>query len=348
MPSRRVQRLEEQNAALRRALHKQASENSRLQIRSQQERDVQRAKVVEATVRELRGRCESLENALAQSTQRVAVFQRESFTLRSLVKFADHPELADAARAEAERLVAQEEVRSLKEQLRMKQRECDAYRSRCGEACDAAEAFGLHVQHLESETARLDAYVKELLADPEGGRSGTGRRAAATVTNLVPADTTAAGAADERVISVSDNDNADDASGSSSSTTEAKQSDSSGEKLNEVDELREQLEAERCRCAALEEAVDALRVGRHLEARADSAAEWATSHGETTLLASFRKVRRLQRITKGENALLTKRVTALVAQNKSLISRLVDLEEETARLRYLLTSHSPATPSHSC
>lgn len=97
--------------------------------------------------------------------QRTAAFQHEAFTRRSLVKLADHPELADAAKAQAERLATLEEVRGLTDRLQAQRRESEAHRAAAEEVQLAATTLGERIGALDTENVRLRRYVAQLLAD---------------------------------------------------------------------------------------------------------------------------------------------------------------------------------------
>lgn len=324
---------------------------SRLRARANQDKDAQQIKAMAAVIKELQTRCETLEGDFARANQRVAVFQHETFTLRSLVKLADHPELADAARAEAERLVAKEEVRVLKERMRELQRESEGYRSRCVEACDAADALGEQLRLMEGEVSRLRTYVKQLLQAENA--------VDASETDCLPTPPAVPTAADsgesndgmdERVVRVSDED---------SDKAERERAVPKVDIDKETSALRIELEAERARRAALEEAVEALQAERTKDRSNAAPAELiippsddrgassrrppALTPSEKAARTELKRAMRLQKLTKAENALLTKRVTSLVAQNRNLLSRLAATEAEAALLRHHVSISSSSS-----
>ncbi|KAG5466968.1 hypothetical protein LSCM1_01146 [Leishmania martiniquensis] len=122
--------------------------DSRERLRRDQERKLRQLPFLYRRVQDLQNTCEQLEQELASSHQQVSAFQQEAFALRSLIKLAEHSELAAAAEEKAVECVLQEEVTGLRCRVQRLQREKELSLCQSEEACEAAEFYKQLYDHL--------------------------------------------------------------------------------------------------------------------------------------------------------------------------------------------------------
>lgn len=125
-------------------MRKEAGVESRNRLRRLQQRDSCQLPYLTQRIKDLETTCAQLEQELATARQRVAAFQHETFTLRSLIKLTDHPDrtvLVATAEGEAEKQVLREKVKELLQQQHLNQQEKNKCLLQVAEACDIAEHY---------------------------------------------------------------------------------------------------------------------------------------------------------------------------------------------------------------
>lgn len=300
-----------------------AGVKSRERLRRDRERQLRQLPFLYHRVKDLQDTCERLEKALASSHQRVAAFQKEAFALRSLIKFAEHPELAAAAEEDAAKHVLQEEVRELRSQAQRLQREKELSLRQSEEACEAAEFYKELFEQLHEESLR----AAEAMA-VGGATSGLESVVTPLPNRNVDVTTLAASTAPSTATSI-----------------EA-----------QVRQLHGALEFERARSSALEETVSLLHAAMAATTTADtkrptpapdSSAGWAERRREDDTSAIYAsrphvcaddtrrsrtRLRRLVAVLRIENRLLTQRVAEVVARNMRCVKDISVLKLANKRL----------------
>ncbi|KAK7197968.1 hypothetical protein NESM_000751800 [Novymonas esmeraldas] len=304
-----------------------AGDKSRERLRRDRERQLRQLPFLYHRVEALQDTCERLEHELATSRQRVAAFQQETFALRTLVKFAERPELAAAAEKEAVRLVLQEEVRQLRQCVQRLEREKELSLRQSEEACDAAEFYKRLCDQLYTESINGAAdnagggapqYVETVTAPPPRGQCSTAPRTTATAVAAAVAPME-----------------------------------------EQMRQLHGALEFERARSSALEETVCLLQAAvaeastaasrpstsapqtpREMDERhsSRSAGDVRGSHESRPRLhadeahRSATRMKRLVAVLRAENRLLTQRVAEVVARNTRCVKDIASLKLASKQL----------------
>ncbi|CCW61421.1 unnamed protein product [Phytomonas sp. EM1] len=159
---KKVEELQEQNNAQHLLIKKQEFEIKRL-YRSNHEVEMCRLPVLHRRLDTLQNYSRQLERELDEERRQANVFQQEVFTLRSLVEFAHHPELVDAARAEGRSSMLEKELKSIHRQLNDARTLCEAYQHRCGKACEVAERVQQELYQTQEDKRVLEDYFTQQL-----------------------------------------------------------------------------------------------------------------------------------------------------------------------------------------
>lgn len=307
---------------------------SRARLRRHQERQLRQLPFLYHRVEDLQETCERLEHELAVSRQRVAVFQHETFALRSLIKFTERPELAAAAEKDAARCMLQEEVKELRRRVQQLQHDKEQCLRQSEQACETAEFYKQLCDelHMESLQAAETEDGGGLPSTPPHARVLPAGRTPSHGENSVLA---ASGSAASAVTPLSSSPPAD---------TRARR-------------LHGALEFERVRSAALEETVRLLQSALadanaahsrpaalstptpgSVAALGDDETGLSSVAGEsvTTADPSRRSAARLRQhvsILRSENRMLTQRVTEVVARNVRCVKDIAALKLANKRLQ---------------
>lgn len=339
---KKVQRLERQNDGLRQTIRKQENDIHRLTYRTTQHSLVGKLARAKADAADLRQRYTQQERCLVESHQRVAVFQQECFALRLLLKYGEHPELADAVKSETERLVLVERLKLLVNALRTSKHDCAVYREKYLTALQEAENLRCRFRQLCSSSRLLEEEdgEKETASSPHAPLAGNRADAAAV------SDTEENGF---ETIAKANGTSSEISNSPAKQLQPPRQLTHFGTTSEALEVLRRELDVERSCRLTLQETVEVLQQERQQWQRCASqdpslSAQTAIPHFSTGPdrsrggRSTFPPEKRQTQLCKAENTVLVRRISEVVDRNRTLIEYSSDLEREVLRLRHALSA----------